>query len=97
MHVEIIETVAQPRLPGSFRIVRDEPDTARIMLVEIVDDDARFRNGLVPRRIAKHWKLADSPEFLQRRAFGWIAEIDQIGRERNVVLVKRNQHLPAER
>jgi hypothetical protein len=65
------------------------------MLVEIFDDDARFRHGLVPRIVAQHRKLADPPQLHQRGALGGIAEIDQVRRERNVVLVQRNQRLPA--
>ena len=37
------------------------------------------------------------PQLQQRGALGRVAEIDQVRRERNVVLVQRDQRLPAER
>ena len=45
----------------------------------------------------QHRKLADRPQFQQRGALGLIAEIDEVRRERRVVLVQGDQRLPAER
>ena len=47
------------------------------------------------RVVAQHRKLADSHSFTSARALGRIAEIDQVRRERDVVLVQRDQRLPA--
>jgi hypothetical protein len=60
------------------------------MPVEIFDDDAGLRNGLIARVVAQHWKLADRPQLQQGRALGLVAQIDQIRRERCVVLVQRD-------
>src|SRR5207248_7383007 len=89
--------VAQSYLEGKLGMFRDEARAARIVPVEIFDDDAGFRNGLTPCIVAQHRKLADRPQFEQRGAFGRVAEIDRVRRERYVVLVKRDQRLPAER
>src|SRR5437868_9048418 len=97
MHIEIVEAVAQSRLQRELGIFRDEPRPAWIMPVEVFDDDAGFRDGLAARLVAQHRKLADRPQFEQRGAFGRVAEIDRVRRERDVVLVKRDQRLPAER
>jgi len=67
------------------------------MPVEIFDDDARLRNGLSARMVAQDRKFPDAPQLLQRRAFGRIAEIDKVRRERDPVLIERDQRLPAER
>src|SRR5829696_360310 len=95
MHIEIVKAVAQPGLQCPGGIVRDEARGSTVMLVEILDDDARFRHGLVPRIVAQHRKLADPPQLHQRGALGQIAEIDLVRRERNVVLVQGDQRLPA--
>ena len=95
MHIEIVEAVAQPRLQSKTGVIGNESRGAAIVAIQIFNDDAGFRHGLVPRVVAQHRKFAYSPQLHQRGALGRIAEIDQVRRERDVVLVQRNQRLPA--
>src|SRR5581483_5116555 len=76
-------------------IAGNELGLAGIMLLQVLDDDARFRDGLPTRFVAQYWKLADRPELDERFALLRIAEIDQMRRERNIGLVKRDQRLVA--
>src|SRR5882672_11180640 len=55
-------------------------------------------SGMVRARgVAKHWKLRKGPHFTEVVARHRIAQVDDLGRERNCVLVERNQRLVAKR
>src|SRR6266404_3911983 len=97
MHIQIVETVAQPRLPCAVDVRGNEFRPARIMPVEVLDDDSRLRDDLVPCIVGEHRKLADGPQLQQRRALVLAGEIDHIGPERRSVLIQRDQHLVAVR
>jgi len=97
VQIEIEEAVSQPRLQGQIGIVGNEARRAWMVLVEILDDDARFRNRTSSGLVTQHRKLADRPKLQKHRALVRIAEIDELRRERNVVLIQRDQRLPAER
>ena len=68
VHVEIVEAVAQARLPREVRVRRHEPRRARIVLRQIFDDDASTRGSSVLALVAQHRELADRPELHERRA-----------------------------
>ena len=55
-------------------------------------------SGTVPvaRRVAQHGHLADRPQLQERRARARVAKVDDDRLERRLVLVERDQHLPAE-
>jgi len=95
VHIEVVEPILQPRLQREVGVGRKKPRRTRIMPIEILDDDRRFRHDLVPRVIAQHRELADWPQFQQRRPFTGVGEIDLLGLERRVVLIQRDQDLVA--
>jgi hypothetical protein len=67
------------------------------MLRQILDDDARFRHGPIPRLVAQHGDLADRPELLVRRIGLLVEEVDDMRLELRVVLIEGDQRLLAER
>ena len=97
VNVQIEEAVAHPRGARLLATRRNETRLSGIMLVEIFDDDARLRHRLAARWILQHRKFSDRPQRAKRRALALVLQVDQLRRERRIVLVKRDQHLVAER
>src|SRR3954468_1272624 len=97
MDIKIEKTITKAHLPRKIRIVRNKARSTRKPLVEILDDDAGLAHAAVARFIAQQRKLSDRPELAEGGALALILQIDQLRRERGVVLVQGNQHLVAER
>src|SRR5262249_6871158 len=69
---------------------------ARVVLCEVLDDDARLGNGPLAAIVAQHGDLAGGPQLLQLRAGRLVTEIDDVPLEGRVVLVQRDEHLLTE-
>src|SRR4051812_2018700 len=63
-------------------------------LIEILDDEARFRQREVT--LLDQWEALEGPEPLELRTRDGVREIDHDRLERRLVLVERDQDLPAE-
>ena len=63
---------------------------------EMLDDQAGLRHELAEPVIAQQREFSERPELQESGALVWIAEIDEMRRERRLVLVERDQHLLAE-
>jgi hypothetical protein len=68
-----------------------------VVLGQVLDDDRRLGDGSIRRFVAKHGKLSDGPELLERRALRLVREIDEMRLERGVVFVEGNQDLLTKR
>src|SRR6266481_1610771 len=97
MYVVIVETVAEPRLEREAGISGHQRHGPRIMLREILDDDAALRNDTIARAVLEHRELADRPDPQERRALSRASEVDDVRRKWRVVLVEGDEHLPATR
>src|ERR1700754_1298191 len=97
MNVEIEKAVTQPYLQCGVRVRRNEADAARIMTVEIFDDETGFRYELAAPGVFQHREPSDRRKLQERFAFGRTAEVDLVERKRRFVLIERDQRLPAER
>ena len=93
MDVQIVEAIRKAHRARCIAILGNEPRRARIMPVEIIDDDAGLRHHLAARVIPQHRKLAGAPQLQQHRALVGIAEIDRDRRERRRVLIQGDQRL----
>src|SRR4051794_20440474 len=97
MDVEVEEAVAETHLPREIRIFRNEARAPRKSLVQVLDDNAGLVYGPIALLVAQQRKLADRPELAQRVALTFVLQVDELWRERGVVLVQRDQHLVTER
>ncbi len=61
VNVKIVEAVGRAHLCGALRIVRDQPDRARMMSVEILDDHRRLGHGPSACGVLQHGKLPNGP------------------------------------
>ena len=52
MHIEIVETLPEPRLTREIRVGWNERGSTGIILREVFDDDARFRDRTIPSIVA---------------------------------------------
>src|SRR5262249_50124319 len=75
----------------------NEPRRARVMLRQVLDDDARLRHGAIPRLVAQDRDLGDRPDLLECRRGGSVEEIDDDRLERRAVLIERRERLLAKR
>src|SRR5262249_59885645 len=69
---------------------------ARVVLREVLDDDARLGNGPIAGIVAQHGDLAGGPQLPELRAGCLVTEIDDVRLEGRVVLVQRDEHLLTE-
>ncbi len=67
------------------------------MVRQVLDDDARLRNGHIPCLVMQNRKLADRPDPLEFGARPLAAEVHNVRLERRIILIKSDQDLPAER
>jgi hypothetical protein len=88
---------SRARLGGVLRVARDERDLARIMTREVLDDDGGLGDRAITRVVAENREAAEGPKLGERGAMCGVAEIDELGLERGVVLVKSDEHLLTER
>jgi hypothetical protein len=75
---------------------RQQSQRPWIVLLDILDDDARFRNNALASRVVEHGDLANGPFRQQRRCRARIEQIDLFSAECHGVLVKRDQNLLTE-
>jgi hypothetical protein len=68
-----------------------------MMLLEILDDDARLGHGAVRGLVVQHRDLPHRPELAEFRLRLGVPEIDEDALERGLVLVEGDQRLLAER
>src|SRR5205807_1461273 len=73
----------------------NEPGLARVLQIEMLDDDARLWNRAVA--VLQHGKLAAGPKFLEHRGVGRIHQIDDAALERRVIFIERDQRFMTER
>src|SRR5215211_4409706 len=95
MQMKVVEAILEPHLHRAFRVAGDEPGLSRIMQVEVLDNDTRFRDGAIS--VLQHRELAAGPQRLERRRLRRVHQIDDILLKRRIVLIKRDQRLMAER
>jgi hypothetical protein len=57
--MEIVEAVPEPRIEPLRGILREQRPRARMMLLEIFDDDCRLGDGPVPGLVAQDRDLGD--------------------------------------
>jgi hypothetical protein len=69
---------------------------ARVVLGQILDDDARLGDGSILRLVTQHGELADRPNLLELRAGGLVGQVDNMRLEGDVVFVESDEHLLAE-
>ena len=97
VHIEIVEAILQAHLARELGVRRHKLRPAGIVLVQILDDDARLRHGAVVRLVAQHREPADRPDRLECGAGFRVEQVHDQGFERRVVLVEGHQGLLAER
>lgn len=97
VHVVIEDTVPQPRVERRVRLVRDQREAARTVLLQILDDDGGLGNGAAACGVLQRRDLAERRQLQIGRARLGVAEVDHARLEPRAGLVQRHQHLLAER
>src|SRR5437899_563718 len=96
LHVEVVEAVGLSDLDGEVDVGGDKLDRSGVIGGQIFDDDGRFHHSPVPRIVTQSRHLARRRNLQKGRARLLLAEIDDHRPEGRVVLVERDQRLPAE-
>ncbi|MNY55119.1 hypothetical protein D3C86_1910670 [compost metagenome] len=97
LDVVVKKTIPQPYLQGSVPIVGNQLMQAGIQLVQIFDDDTRFRHVALAVVVADHREFPNRPEGFELRAVGCAGQVDDAFFEFDTVFVERDQDFVAER
>ncbi|MNL61430.1 hypothetical protein D3C87_1853500 [compost metagenome] len=96
LYIQVEETVPQASLQTCIGVGRQQGARAGIVLFEVLDDDAGFRDRLPACTVVQHRNLAHRPQVMQLGGRRGIGEVDALAGEGRVVFVQRNQNLVAE-
>src|SRR5438270_720853 len=97
MDVEIVKSIAQPAFERAIQVCRNETRRRCVVAIEVLQNDARLRDRLLPSLVAYHGELRHRPEAREERVRLCVTSRNDDFFERHVELVEADERLVAKR